>query len=114
MIGTQIKIAGTEEYKTISEIETISGVDIFYMSDNTSYPYHKLIFTQKILDQLKKYKYERKLGFDVDKCNESLGTCMDNFAFHFVKALESVRDQKKTTTKQFKIFGWTITFTKSK
>jgi len=37
MIGDKVKIIDTNEVKIISDTENIEGVDIFYMSDGTSY-----------------------------------------------------------------------------
>jgi hypothetical protein len=44
MVNDKVKIIGTNEFKIISDMENIGGVDVFYMSDRTSYSKDQILF----------------------------------------------------------------------
>ena len=115
MKGEKAIIKSTREIKIINDYELIDGVDIFYMSDNTSYSSDSLEF-------LNSHDFTED-----DLVNSHLLTqsiCMykkfTESTYNFIISLSdyslSVRNtfRKKKKTKTIKIFGWTITFSKSK
>ena len=44
MVNDKVKIIGTNEIKIISDMENIGGVDLYYMSDRTSYSKDQILF----------------------------------------------------------------------
>jgi len=118
MKSSLVKILLTDEIKTISEIEEIDGVELYYMSDGTSYEKNQLSFQfEQSIDNI-----ENIISNSLTKKNNR-NTSLDDGMINFINDVmefsenhrrKKIKKQKKTTTKQFKIFGWTITFTKSK
>lgn len=118
MIGFEVKIKKTKEIKIVSEIENIEGVDIFYMSDSSSYVSDEFVIckdyvvedTKKLNDtdlaSLMNTKRNRDAFFKIcDRILEGEKKREEN---------KNILNKKKKKTKTIKIFGWTITFTKSK
>jgi hypothetical protein len=116
MVGSKITIVKSGEIKIISEIENIDGVDIFYMSDGTSYDYPKISFDNSIDGLLKKINYENNLNKDIDSYIKNLDKKVEDFAQALSYCLirdNKCQNKKIKKTKTIKIFGWTITFSKS-
>jgi len=128
MVGSKIKIVKNGEIKIISEIEIIDGVEIFYMTDNTSYSSSE--FSANNLEITKEEsqtfveKYEYANEFEKDKFLKNLiGSPKEN-SEKLSKLVElCLKNQKivvpktinrKKKIKSINIFGWTITFSKSK
>ena len=44
MVNDKVKIIRTDEIKIISDMENIGGVDLYYMSDGTSYSKDQILF----------------------------------------------------------------------
>jgi hypothetical protein len=118
MVGYQVKMIETGRYKTISEVEKIDGVDIFYMSDGTSCVYSQFSLDETIDGLLQRIKYEKNLNVDtqnyVSNLKENINLFAKTFAFSLNRDLKRMRDEEKSKTRTFKVFGWTITFSKSK
>jgi hypothetical protein len=113
MVGSKIKIVKNGEIKIISEIETIDGVDIFYMTDNTSYSLSEI------------HRIETEPISLCEKISEpQLIDTVINSKNNYNAGMKMMADLASQTTKKilkkekrqisFKIFGWTITFSKSK
>jgi hypothetical protein len=117
MKSSLVKILLTDEIKTISEIEEIDGVELYYMSDGTSYEKNQLSFQfEQSIDNI-----ENIISNTLTKKNNR-NTSLDDGMINFINDVmefsenhrrKKIKKQNKTTTKQFKIFGWTITLTKS-
>jgi hypothetical protein len=105
MVGYQVKMIETGRYKTISEVEKIDGVDIFYMSDGTSCDSSS--FKVRGLDELLR-----------DRINLYCKDYAENFVTSLIELDKKNQTESnkglKNKPKTFKIFGWTITLSKSK
>jgi hypothetical protein len=106
MVGRKVKVVGTGKQVMISEIELINGVEIFYMSDGTSCDSSKfelLTLEELVLEKIILTKKE--IASNIAK----------SFLEHSnKKKLEEESLLKTDKPKTFKMFGWTITFSKSK
>jgi hypothetical protein len=98
-----VVIKKTKILKKIVESEKISDTEIFYMSDGTSFAISELEFFDEYLSQRL-----QKLDLSISK---KYSDFLDKQMIKF--KLDSSKE-KKETKKIFKIFGWTITFTKLK
>ena len=121
MVGSKIKIVKNGEIKTISEIETIDGVDVFYMSDGTSYVGKQISFDY--YDSYSERNNEKIITETFEKSfskNESLNNGMISFINYVMTTSDEIRKSKQELKKKekkqssLKIFGCTITFSKSK
>lgn len=106
MVGCKVKMIDTGKKNIISEIERISGVEIFYMSDGTSCDSSKFEFLT-----LEELILEKSI---ISKKEISRNIANSLFEYISKQKLEKENMLKTNRTKTFKIFGWTITFTKSK
>jgi hypothetical protein len=115
MVGYKVKIIKTGELKKIIETEEIGGISIFYMDDNTSYCYGEI---QPIGDNTTNIN-------EIDKKSISLNkelvvgifqSDIESLKVSMKKLCDDLYDKKKKkkNIKTIKLFGWTITFSKSK
>ena len=115
MGGEKVIIKSTGETKIINDYELIDGVEIFYMSDNTSYSSESLEFISTH-DFTEGNLVESHLIAQSICMSKKVTESTDNFIISLCDSSLSVRNtfRKKKKTKTIKIFGWTITFSKSK
>ena len=115
MIGCKVKIIKTGELKKIIETEEVGGVSIFYMDDNTSYCYGEINpiednpTNMNEIDR-KNINLNKELVVGIFQSDiESLKVSMKKLCDDLYN-----KKKKKKNTKTIKLFGWTITFSKSK
>jgi hypothetical protein len=101
----------TEEVKTVIESELISDVKILYMSDGTSYSESETRIAESV-DVLKDFLKNNPEV--VKKCTDSIyQEEIERMDREWNNSLDEILN-RETKTRTFKVFGWTITFSKSK
>lgn len=115
MVGCNVKIIKTGELKKIIETEDVGGVSIFYMDDNTSYCYseiHPIEDNPTNINEIdkKSINLNKKLVVGI------LQSDIESLKVSMKKLCDDLYSKKKIkkTTKTINLFGWTITFSKSK
>jgi hypothetical protein len=115
MVGCKVKIIKTGEFKKIIETEDVGGVSIFYMDDNTSYCYgeiHSIEDNPTNINEIdkKSINLNKKLVVGI------LQSDIESLKVSMKKLCDDLYSKKKIkkTAKTINLFGWTITFSKSK
>jgi hypothetical protein len=107
----EVIINKTEEVKTVIESEYVSDVKILYMTDGTSYSESETRIAEPV-DVLKDFLKNNPEV--VKKCVDSIyQEEIEKMDMEWNDTLDEILN-KKTKTRTFKIFGWTITLSKSK
>ena len=104
MLDNLVIINSDKSIKQISESEKISNVDIFYMTDNTSF----------VSSEFETFDSYLKRNSDI-YFNMNINLKENYLVFLGEQRKKYLMDVKsKPKTKSVNIFGWTISFYKSK
>jgi hypothetical protein len=109
MVGSKIKIVKNGEIKIISEIEIIDGVDIFYTESGESFTEKQFVYCETSVFSVS--ESQKVTEFVLYSKNNKIA--FNNLFSETAKYLPQKKSNKKQT-KTIKLFGWTITFSKSK
>jgi hypothetical protein len=111
MQNKKVQILKTGQTKYISEIENINGVDILYMTDKTSYSETEILMVEVEPILINQESFSDALIDTI--CNSKR-----NYDAGMKMMSDLMSNNKKNNvsikkTKTIKLFGWTITFSKS-
>jgi hypothetical protein len=109
MVGSKIKIIKNGEIKIISEIEIIDGVEIFYTDSGESLTEKQFVYYETLIFSVP----ESQKVAEFVSYSENNKIAFHNLFSETAKYLPRKKSYNKKT-KTIKIFGWTITFSKSK